>query len=312
MQSIAFFGAGKMGAGVAMNLIKAGHILTLFQHRHTHPLRPLLAAGASASGSVDDCLIGNEVIFTCLPSMQSWEEVFRQIAAAGDEGSLVIDLTSGRPERTRAVASELLSRNISLVDAPMLKGPSAARDATIQLLVGGDPTAVDRAAALFTTISEAQYRTGGPGTGHALKLINNAVTLTNSAIVYETFALAAKLGIDLDLMHRAMNASAASSKRLNTIAPVLISGKHPPSFDIGTALKDLELYGDMIRDSDTISFAGEASRQLYRMGAMLGLGDQPVTRLGEMLFDLYTDGSAGTGRSSSIHTAQKRNTGSHA
>lgn len=291
MTHIGFIGAGKMGSGVVLNLQKVGHDCTVLVRENRTFTAELADCGALLVADLEDCLLRQDVIFLCLPSMPSWSEVTqflcsRAKAGALLDGALVIDLTSARPDATAALAGELAALDIGFIDAPMLKGPAASRSATIQLLVGGTPSNVERALPYLTSISEAQHVTGGPGTGHALKLINNAVTLTNSAIVYETFALAAHMGIDLELAYTAMRQSAAGSKRLDAIAPTLMSGDHSPSFDVATALKDLELYNDMARQEGALSFSGSSARHLYQLGAMLGLSQSPVTQLGEMMFDL--------------------------
>lgn len=288
IQRIGFIGAGKMGVGIVSNLLKAGHIVTILQHKNPDNPAKLDKEGAHVTNDLATCVADQDVLFTCLPSMKSWEDIYSRIEQDVSKGTLVIDLTSAQPQRTAQMAASLADKGIDLVDAPMLRGPSAARNASIHLLVGGAEHAIERAMPLFSQISEQIYQTGGPGTGHALKLINNAVTLSNSAIVYEAFALAAHLGIDLDLAWKAMDASAASSKRLNAIAPILISGEHPPSFDVGTALKDIELYSDMAKNAEALSISGAATCDLYRLGQSFGLGDQPVTRLGELLFGLYS------------------------
>lgn len=286
MLKIGFIGAGKMGLGVVLNLRKAGHDVCVLMRSNRQNEKEVLKAGAAITRDIQDCISGVDVIFMCLPNMAAWREVVAKIESLATSGTFVVDLTSAQPDLTAETAARLDAVDIGFVDAPMLKGPPAARAGTIQLVVGGKPDHVEAVMPLLTAISEAQLKTGGPGTGHALKLINNAVTLTNSAIVYEALALASTLGVDLELAYQAMRESAAGSKRLDAIAPVLISGDHKPSFDVATALKDLELYSEMSRAAGAISFVGSGAKFVYKLGANSGLGDKPVTLLGEMLFGL--------------------------
>jgi 3-hydroxyisobutyrate dehydrogenase-like beta-hydroxyacid dehydrogenase len=290
-----------MGRGVVHNLLRNNHEVTVHVRSEASQAQALVSSGAMLSPSLDECLTGKQVVFLCLPSMEAWDEVLEAALVGVTPGTLLIDLTSAHPARTRSIQAHLATRGCGFVDAPMLKGPAAAMAGEIQLLVGGDDGDVAKALPILREISEAQYRTGGPGSGHALKLINNAVTLTNSAIIYESFAVAALLGVDLGLAHKAMDNSAASSKRLNAIAPVLISGRHAPSFDISTALKDLELYCDMVKEAGGLSFAAVGARSLYRLGNSYGLGATPVTYLAELLFDLMSGKVDTPGQTPSIH-----------
>ncbi len=298
---IGFIGAGKMGRGVVHNLLGQDHDVTVHLRSKTSLAQELETSDAVLTHSLEECLTDKAIVFLCLPSMKAWDQVMEAALASLTAGTLVIDLTSAHPVKTRHAQASLADIQCRLVDAPMLKGPTAAKSGEIHLLVGGSAPDVEAALPVLRQISEAQYLAGGPGSGHALKLINNAVTLTNSAIVYETFAIAAQMGVDLELAQKAMDSSAASSKRLNAIAPILITGDHTPSFDIGTALKDLELYCDMVEDNGGLSFAGAGSRELYRLGQSYGLGGTPVTYLAEMLFDLMSGDVQTPGQSASIH-----------
>lgn len=290
-----------MGSGVVLNLQKAGHETTVFMRDNKQFEPELRKSGATTTTNLSEAISGQDFIFLCLPSMLAWQSVIEAVTAHASSGAIVVDLTTARPDLTAKTAANLIAIGIGFVDAPMLKGPPAARAGTIQLLVGGDADYISKVMPLLRAISEEQHLTGPSGTGHALKLINNAVTLTNSAIVYEAMALAATMGVDLPLAHTAMRESAAGSKRLDAIAPVLISGKHTPSFDVGTALKDLELYTDMARAEGATSFVGAGAKTIYNLGTLFGLNSAPVSQLGEMLYDLNTGSVQNIGLPGSIH-----------
>ncbi len=119
-----------------------------------------------------------------------------------------------------------------------------------------------------------------------MKLINNAVTLTNSAILYEAFAVAKKSGIDLNMLYQAMDASAASSKRLHGIAPLLIEDEHPISFTLNVASKDLVLYSAFAGESGVPTLVSDAAKNQYKLAKSMGYGDQNVTRIATALAKL--------------------------
>lgn len=91
---------------------------------------------------------------------------------------------------------------------------------------------------IINTFSSKVLTSGGPGTGHTVKLLNNAVTLTNSATLLETFAVANSQGIDWKLLTEVMGSSGAASQRLTAIAPKLMAGDKTVNFALGTATKD--------------------------------------------------------------------------
>ena len=80
-----------------------------------------------------------------------------------------------------------------------------------------------------------------------------------------------------------------------------------PSFDVGTALKDLELYNDMARSEGSLTFAGAGARTIYKLGESMGLASAPVTQLGEMLFDLNSGKIDDVGAPGTINKAKNDN-----
>ena len=137
---IGFIGLGNMGGPMAMNLIKAGHDLTV------HDLRreiadPHLAAGATWADSVQGVAEESEIVFTSLPGPPEVEAVALGpggILEHAASGSVYIDLSSNSPTLIRAIHARFAERGIEVLDAPVSGGITGAAAGTLAVLVGGD------------------------------------------------------------------------------------------------------------------------------------------------------------------------------
>ena len=286
---IGLIGAGLMGKGIGKTLLEQGFKLSVVAHRNRESIEDLIERGAAEFSSCRELAAASDVIITCLPSMAAVHAVFEGpdgIIDNGSAGLLIIDTTTSDPTVTRNLQAKAKLKGIQLVDAPLLGGPKMTWQGTISIVVGGEESAIEAAREGLEGFAKNLFFTGGPGTGHTVKLLNNAVTLTNSAILYETFTVAQKMGVNLDTLYQAMDASMASSKRLHAIAPALIADQHAKSFAVDTATKDLVLYTAVAGASGVPVLLGEAAKTQYRLAQALGFGEQNVTRVATALADI--------------------------
>lgn len=289
LKKIGFIGAGKMGKGIVKTLLEKSYPVFLLAHRNRKNIDELLERGAQEVSSQNQLLEAVQVVITCLPDPPAIKAVFE-----GDQGILskaqaktvIIDTSTSDPELTRHLQTKATERDIDLIDAGLLGVPKMTWEGKVGLAVGGTSDAIEKAMPILEAFSNKIFIAGGPGSGHTLKLINNAVTLTNSAILYETFAVAKKSGVDLNMLYQALDTSAASSKRLHMIAPNLIEDQHPLSFALDVASKDLVLYTTFAGESGVPTLVSDATKSQYRLAQSMGYGKENVTRVATALAKL--------------------------
>ena len=287
--TIGLIGAGLMGRGIGKTLMEKGYSLQVVAHRNRGPVDELIALGATEAPSIAALAAAGDFIITCLPSIPSVTAVFEGpngVLATARRGCAIIDTTTSDPELTRRLHGLARERGLHLVDAPLLGRPNQTWDGTISLAVGGDPDALAQCKPVLEAFSKQRFMTGGPGSGHTVKLINNAVTLTNSAILYEAFTVARKQGVDLETLYGVLDTSMASSKRLHAIAPALIKDDHTKTFGLSVATKDVVLYSALTTALGVPSLVGDSTRQLYQLACAMGFGDENVTRIATALATL--------------------------
>ena len=237
---VGLIGLGNMGRGVGRNLIRNGFPPTVVD-RDAERVAELVSWGARDAGGVGGMLAVADVVITCLPDPATIRDVYlgaNGLAGLAREGTVLVDCSTSDPLLTREIGARARGRGVALIDAPMLRTPSAAWDGTLQLVVGGEASDVERARPVLEAFTEEIIPVGALGNGHATKLINNAVGLGTQALICEAFNVARTLGVDLTTLHKVMQVGNAASRKLDELAPRIINDEHSITFTVDLCLKD--------------------------------------------------------------------------
>lgn len=220
-------------------------------------------------------IAGIGTVILMLPTSKHVEETLLDAGLLErlDEGALVIDMGSSVPASTQRLASVAAERGIDYVDAPVSGGVSKAVSADLTMLVGGEPTAVERARPYLETFGSTIVVVSGSGSGHAAKAINNLVSATNIAVAAEAVQRGKAVGIAPERMIEVLNSSTGMSqatrvKFVNHILP----GTYASNFAYDLMLKDMGIAME-IDVPDTASRLSNAAYQLLIEGREL-LGEQ--------------------------------------
>ena len=130
MATIGMIGVGLLGSAIAARLQAAGYTVVGYD------IVPDRRIGASTAQEVADKAA---TIVLCLPTSDHVRSVIfgaDGLAAAAKSGTLIVDQTTGDPAATRAMAAELATRRLELIDAPVSGGPRGADAGTIAVMVG--------------------------------------------------------------------------------------------------------------------------------------------------------------------------------
>jgi len=285
MLRVGLIGLGIMGRGLAKNILEAGFTLTAYDQK-PELIAVQVESGAVAAASIADLVKQSDVIITCLPSLAAIRDVYlgpEGVAETGLPEMIAVDCSTSTPDLTREIGAALAVRGIDFLDAPMLKTPQAAWDGTLQLPVGGEIEVLDRVRPVLEAISERIIPAGRLGAGQTVKLINNAITIGNLAVVCEAFAVARKLDVDLQSLFEAANVTMASSNQLRNIGPRLIEDDHTLSFATNVALKDISAFSDMALKVGALIPMAESARDLLRMTSNAGFGEENNSRVATLL-----------------------------
>src|SRR5208283_4282197 len=134
-----------MGEPMALNIMKAGHVLTI-HNRTANKEEALGARGAKRASSPREAAFDAEVIVTCLSDTPDVEGVVlgkNGIIDGAQVGSVVVDMSTISPDATRRIAQVLAAKGMKMIDAPVSGGSEGAQKGTLAIMVGGDPEDVE-------------------------------------------------------------------------------------------------------------------------------------------------------------------------
>lgn len=263
--TIGYVGLGSMGGALARRL-QLTHSL-MVHDMSVASVQDLVAKGATAAVSPGDVAARCEVIFLCLPTSDHVRAVIfgdNGIAASAKPGLLIVDQTSGDPNATRAMAKQLASRGIGLIDAPVSGGPQGAEAGTIAIMVGATPDQFARIAPILRAISPNIFHAGGTGNGHVIKLVNNLISGAQRLLTLEGLALAVKNGVDTATAVEILRAGGAKNAYLQR-GDRIVQGDLSTPFTLGLMHKDVRLACQLGIESDVPLLFGNLTRELYQM-----------------------------------------------
>lgn len=275
MPGTGFIGLGNMGGALARRLARAGPLRVW--DRDPRAVAALAGEGAAAAEGPGGVADGADVVLTCLPTSAEVEEVLFAadgVAAAAAPGTLVADMTTGDPFATRRIAARLGERGLGMVDAPVSGGVAGARRGDIAIMVGGPDRLFEQARPVLEAISANVLHAGDAGAGHAMKLINNAVSACARVATFEGLALAVKLGMDPARFAEILSKGTGRGYVADTTLPrFVLQGRRDQGFALALMCKDLALAADLAREAGAPLTAGDRARELFQQ-ALDELGDR--------------------------------------
>ena len=243
MGKIGFIGLGIMGKPMALNLIKAGFELNIY-NRTSSKMDELISMGAIGLNSPKEVAENSDIIITIVSDTPDVEDVIlgeHGVIHGAKEGSFVIDMSTISPAATRKIAAKLKEKNVEMLDAPVSGGDSGAINGTLAIMVGGESDVLNRCMPVFNTMGKTITHTGTNGMGQIVKLCNQIlVSITNMA-VSEAVLFAQKSGVDAHTMIEATKGGAAGSWQLTNLGPKMVDEDFTPGFMIDLQQKDLKL-----------------------------------------------------------------------
>lgn len=285
-QQIAFLGLGVMGAPMALNLIRNGYAVNIWNRTSDRPaLKNLTDAGAIAFPSIRAAVTTADIIFTCLGDVPDVEAVIlgdAGIAECARVGALVVDTSTIGLAAAQKIAEVLAERQMRFLDAPVSGGDIGAQQGTLTFMVGGAQTDFEECHPLFAAMGKNIRLCGDVGSGQAVKLCNQVLVSMYMVGICEAMLLAEHMGIEPSLIVEICGSGAAASWALSNLGMKVANSDLQPGFMIKHMLKDLRLVQEVANSSEQ-EFAGvELANHLFQIVSQLdggnGQGTQAMIR----------------------------------
>ena len=182
--------------------------------------------------------------------------------------------TAGAPGETRLLAARVAEAGGVMIDAPVSGGVPRAKTGELAIMVGGDDATVERVRPLLESMGTSILRTGGVGSAHAMKALNNLVSAGGFLIGIEALLIGQRFGLDPALMVDVLNASTGmNNSSQKKFKQYVLSRQFDSGFGLDLMLKDVSIALGVARDTATPAPFSALCRELSAAcAAMLGPG----------------------------------------
>ena len=272
-QRIGFIGVGMMGHGICRNLVKAGYPLTVVAHRNRERIEDLLGRGAEEAKGARELAAAADVVMICVNSAETVSELVREMLPAMSAGKMIIDVTTSKPDTSKALAKAAVDRGVAFIDAPVVGGPPQAAEGKLGTFVGGPEADLQRARPILEAYSADVVHFGPVGAGNTAKLLNNFLTVGLRQLVTQTFRSARRHGIDTECLYRLASQGAAGSRVLDQFVQGALAGDYTRNkFSIGNCYKDATYAANLFADDPDGKAIQEVVQAAYGRLVEAGLG----------------------------------------
>lgn len=268
-RKIGLIGLGLMGRPMGMNLIKAGHKLTVW-NRTPSRAQELMAAGATLAKTPREAAANCDLLLTIVSDPPALESVLwghegqNDGALAGlQPGSIYIDSSTVSPVLAQRIAAACKERQVGFLDAPVTGGDWGAREGNLVFMIGGDAQTLRDAEPVLGVMGKKWFHLGPNGAGQTIKLAMNAILALQVGAMAEAIALVSKAGLSGERLVEVMQASMARSGVLDVKSPLMLKGDYKPSFPLRLMHKDLGLALDLANQLGVALPATAAAREVY-------------------------------------------------
>lgn len=237
---VAFVGLGRMGEPMARHVAAGGVVVRGFD---TAPAAVEGLAGVvTPVGSAAAAAEGMPVVILMLPDSDAVESVVDDgLLDALEPGSVLVDMSSSEPLRTRELAERVAGVGAELVDAPVSGGVRGAEAATLAIMVGAEQDTARRLEPLLALMGRPRH-VGDVGAGHALKALNNLMSASNLLAASEALLAGRRFGLDPAVMLEVVNSSSGRSNGTETKWPDhVLPGTFASGFTAGLMAKDVRI-----------------------------------------------------------------------
>ena len=279
---IGFVGLGIMGSPMALNLIKAGYSLKVYNRTDRPRVQEVVDAGATRVATAAAAAAGSDVIITIVTDTPDAETVI-----LGEEGVLqttrvgatVIDMSTISPRVTRDIAAALREKGVDMLDAPVSGGDVGAQQGTLSIMVGGEQRVFDDCLPVFEAMGKNITLIGGNGAGQTTKACNQIAVAGANLAMAEALMLAAASDLDVGKVVDAISGGAAGSWQLTNLGPRILKGDFAPGFMVRLQQKDLKLVLEAANDVKLALPGVSLAHQFFNIVERLGCADEGTQAL---------------------------------
>ena len=287
---VGFIGIGAMGRPMTLNLLKAGHHVTIYARHPDKPeVQEVIEAGAKLAPSPRAVAMASDIVITMLPNSPQVEGVVagtHGLLEGARKGLIIVDMSTIAPATSRMLAQASSTHGAHFLDAPVSGGTQGAVNATLTIMVGGEREIFEQARPVLEAMGKKEniFHVGPSGAGEVVKIVNNVLVGAIAASTAEALVLGVKAGVEVETMTKVIGVSTGASWQLSNQFPLrAFNGTFQPGFMTDLLHKDLGLALDLAAENELPAPMTALTRQMYEMARAEGYGRNDYTAVLKVL-----------------------------
>jgi 3-hydroxyisobutyrate dehydrogenase-like beta-hydroxyacid dehydrogenase len=280
---VTFLGLGAMGNGIATNILKGGHDLTVWNRPGSARWengKVLESKGARLCSDIAEAVRDAEIVGMCLTNNEAVKDVCEQIYPHVSKGTVIFDCSTTSPGTAQKMADKFKAKGVFFLDSPVSGGIAGAEAGTLTLMIGGDSEAYKKAEPVIKSCSGSYDLMGPSGAGQSTKLINQMLTAVNQAAACEAMLIAEKAGLDLAKLYDLLITAWGNSTQLQrTVKTYIIPKKFESAACLQLMLKDLGYIKDMADELGYTAPLTEITSAFFNKAKDEGYGKEDLSAI---------------------------------
>jgi 3-hydroxyisobutyrate dehydrogenase len=290
-QRMGLIGIGAMGGPMGQNLLKAGHGLFIYSRTRTRPeVEQLVHAGASYVANPAEVGRGASIVITMVGNADDARQVTEGLLSTMARDGMIIGMETIDPATRRVSEAKAAAKGIAYLDAPVSGGTVGAERGTLTIMVGGTPTAFERARPILGVLGTNIYHCGPIGSGAVAKLSNNWIYLASMVTVVQAARMAQRAKLHEATTHEIWLKSTGDCVAVRSRVPFHhvvqnnpVDQDYRPGYPIEHALKDLKLIESSAAELGLSTLGLPEVISVYEAAMQQGLAKKDISAIAEAL-----------------------------
>ena len=277
MAKVGIMGIGQMGKGMLKNLIKAGHEVYAYDP-FPQAAERAKDLGAAVLASPKEVAEKVEFLLASLPTTQAVADAVTAALPGLKPGTIICDMSTAAVSCEKGLYEAAKAQGVGYLDCPVSGGPTGAENATMSIMVGGDPDIFEKVKPIFEKIGGNIFYLGGIGTGQVMKMCNNIVLAANTVALAEAFAVGVKAGLKAETIRDIFKVSTAGSRALDLFGGNIVNGTYEKTiFACSHMHKDVDLFMNLNNELKMPSLMSTVTHQFFNSAMKKGYGPKDMS-----------------------------------
>ncbi len=279
MTRIGLIGTGMLGNAVGLHLLESGYKLAVF-NRTKSKTEELSEHGANILESPKEVAKKSDLIFTIVKDTNAVKEVSfakNGIVEGKHDNLIIADMSTINPIASREIAKQYSQHGITMLDTPVMGGPTVAINGKLVLMASGDKTAFEKHKKIFETIANKTFFLGENGTAHAVKLSMNLQISMLALALSEGITLARGAGVEPEVFLSILNSTYFKTGMSENKAYKMIKDEFSPTFTLSNLKKDLDTINEAAKEFGLYLPMTTKANEIYKKAIDGGFGELDYT-----------------------------------